>query len=338
MTRPRKPPTMADLARLTGVSPMTVSRAFKRDSSVSEAARRQILNLAEDLGYVFDATASTLRSQKTNFVAVTIPSLNNANFADTVRGLADGIKDSGLQILLGSTNYDINEEERLIEQLLRRRPEAIVVTGGHHTARARRLLENAGIPVIETWDLPVAPIGHVVGFSNAEAVRGMVDHFVTVGYRRIAFIGGDAAGDSRGADRRTGFIAAMQANGLDATRLTAAGVPPISMREGADAMAQLLHDFPDTEAVLCVSDLSAFGALSECQRRGVVVPGQIAIGGFGDYEIGAVCVPSLTTVNPYPREIGARTADLIMTVLSGQNAEPVTIRIVPDLLVRFSSR
>ena len=118
MTRPRKPPTMADLARLTGVSPMTVSRAFKRDSSVSEATRRQILNLAEDLGYVFDATASTLRSQKTNFVAVTIPSLNNANFADTVRGLADGIKDSGLQILLGSTNYDINEEERLIEQLL----------------------------------------------------------------------------------------------------------------------------------------------------------------------------------------------------------------------------
>lgn len=338
MTPPRKPPTMADLARLTGVSPMTVSRAFKRDSSVSESTRQEILKLAEDLGYVFDATASNLRSQKSNFVAVTIPSLNNANFADTVRGLSDGVKDSGLQILLGYTNYDINEEERLIEQLLRRRPEAIVVTGGQHTPRARRLLENAGIPVVETWDLPAAPIGHVVGFSNAAAVRGMVDHFVAAGYSRIAFIGGDAHGDTRGADRRTGFIAAMQAHRLDATRLIAAGTPPISMREGADAMALLLHEFPDTEAVICVSDLSAFGALTECQRRGVAVPDRIAIGGFGDYEIGAICVPSLTTINPYPRDIGARTAGLILSALKGQQLAPVTINMVPVLLLRESSR
>ena len=166
---------MADVARVAGVSPMTVSRAFKADSSVSEATREAILKAADELGYVFDSTASSLRSQRTDFVAVTIPSINNANFADTVRGLSDGLKARGLQILLGTTDYDMAEEERLIEQLLRRRPEAIVVTGGKHTARARRMLENAGIPVIETWDLPETPIGHVVGFSNAEAVKGMVD-------------------------------------------------------------------------------------------------------------------------------------------------------------------
>ena len=106
--------------------------------------------------------------------------------------LSEGLKARGLQILLGTTDYDIFEEERLIEQLLRRRPEAIVVTGGQHTPRARRMLENAGIPVIETWDLPDNPVGHVVGFSNAAAVRSMVDHFVSVGITRIAFIGGDA--------------------------------------------------------------------------------------------------------------------------------------------------
>ncbi len=72
-----------------------------------------------------------------------------------------------MQILLGYTNYDMQEEERLIEQLLRRKPEAIVVTGGKHTARGRKLLENAPIPVIETWDVPAEPIGHFVGFSNA---------------------------------------------------------------------------------------------------------------------------------------------------------------------------
>lgn len=337
MNTPRKAPTMADVARLAGVSPMTVSRAFKRDASVSETTRSAILEAADTLGYVFDSTASNLRSQRTDFVAVTIPSINNANFADTVRGLSEGLKARGLQILLGYTDYDIQEEERLIEQLLRRRPEAIVVTGGRHTPRARRLLENAGIPVIETWDLPEKPVGHVVGFSNASAVRTMVDHFVSVGITRIAFIGGDADRDTRGADRRAGFIAAMRAHGLDADRLIAAGTPPISMREGAEAMGRLLEELPDTQAVICVSDLSAFGALTECQRRGIDVPGQIAVAGFGDYEIAGICVPSLTTINPLPREIGMRAAELILDVLDGKQTEPAIIAMAPQLMRRDSS-
>jgi LacI family transcriptional regulator, gluconate utilization system Gnt-I transcriptional repressor len=337
MSTARKSPTMADVARLAGVSPMTVSRAFKTDSSVSDATRDAILKAADDLGYVFDSTASSLRSQRTDFIAVTIPSINNANFAETVRGLSEGLKPRGLQILLGYTDYDMAEEERLIEQFLRRRPEAIVVTGGRHTPRARRMLENAGIPVIETWDLPDDPVGHVIGFSNAGAVRGMVDHFVAQGLSRIAFIGGDTTRDTRGADRRVGFIAAMQAHGLDATRLIAAGAPPISMREGAEAMGRLLETLPDTQAVICVSDLSAFGALTECQRRGIAVPGRLWIAGFGDYEIAGIAVPALTTINPFPREIGARTAELILDVLDGRRDTLARITISPELLIRQST-
>jgi LacI family transcriptional regulator, gluconate utilization system Gnt-I transcriptional repressor len=338
MTPPRKAPTMADVASLAGVSPMTVSRAFKTDSSVSETTRAAILAAADSLGYVFDSTASTLRSQKTGFVAVTIPSINNANFADTLRGLTDGLKAQGLQILLGYTDYDMAEEETLIAQFLRRRPEAIVVTGGKHTPRARRLLENAGIPVVETWDLPETAIGHVVGFSNAQAVAGMVDHLVGRGITRIAFIGGDASRDTRGADRRRGFVAAMQAHGLDATRLIAAGPPPISMREGADAMGRLLDTLPDTQAVICVSDLSAFGALTACQRRGVGVPDQMSIAGFGNYEIADVAVPTLTTINPFPHDIGLRAAALITDVLANPDTVRQTIRITPELLIRGSTR
>jgi len=337
MPRSRKAPTMVDIARAAGVSPMTVSRAFKSDGAVTDATRKAILAAAEDLGYVFDSVASNLRSQRTGFVAVTIPSINNANFADTVDALSEGLSQRQLQILLGYTNYDIIEEERLIDQLLRRRPEALVVTGGNHTARARRLLSNAGIPVVEIWDLPEDPIGHVVGFSNAGAVRAMVAHFVARGKTRIAFIGGDAERDKRGSDRRAGFIAAMQSHGLDSTRLIAAGPPPISMREGANSMRQLINSLPDTEAVICVSDLSAFGALSECQRQGIPVPGRFSVAGFGDYEIGAVSVPSLTTINPFPREIGTRAAALIRDVLDSREQGHIVVPITPELLLRESS-
>jgi LacI family gluconate utilization system Gnt-I transcriptional repressor len=109
------------------------------------------------------------------------------------------------------------------------------------------------------------------------------------------------------------------------------------MREGANAMARLLSEFPDTEAVICVSDLSAFGALTECQRRGVAVPDRMAIGGFGDYEIGGISVPALTTINAHARQIGARTGSLILDLLDHKDNIPdVTIR--PQLIVRETSR
>lgn len=339
MVTMQKPPTMKDVAKATGVSVMTVSRAFKQDASVSADTRNRIRQVAEEMGYVFDSMAANLRSQRSGFIAVTVPTIDNANFADTVGALSARLETAGLQVLLGYTNYDINKEEQLVEQLLRRRPEAIVVTGGTHTDRTRRLLLNAGIPVVETWDLPQTPIGHVVGFSNQAATESIVDHMVGQGFVRIAFIGGDAENDTRGADRRRGFIAAMQRHGLDPARLIGGGLPPISMQKGAAAMCNLLDAMPDTEAVICVSDLSAFGALTECMRRGIAVPAQMAIAGFGAYEISGVSVPTITTTNPFPRDIGLLTAELIISMLSNgaENQTRKIIAIEPEVMPRQST-
>ncbi|MDP2119543.1 MAG: LacI family DNA-binding transcriptional regulator [Hoeflea sp.] len=330
---------MADVAREAGVSPMTVSRAFKSDAYVNDETRKAILLAADRLGYVMDSMASGLSSRKTGFVAATIPSINNANFADTVRGLTEGLQARGLQVLLGYTNYNQEEEERLVRQLLTRRPEAIVVTGGTHSGKCRTMLANAGIPVIETWDLPTEPIDSVVGFSNADASAMIVGHLVATGRTKIAFLGGDASRDTRGFDRRRGFVREMEARGLDATRLIEAGPPPISMREGADALARLMSRWPDTEAVMCVSDLAAFGALTECQRRGFDVPGAIAIAGFGAYEISDICVPPITSIDPHCFQIGLLTARRIIELLSGEAPGQTESRTLlePILLVRAST-
>ena len=190
--------TMRDVAKAAGVAPITVSRAFKSNTSINTETRARIMKAAETLDYVFDSAASNLRSRKSGFIAAIIPSLNNANFADTVHAMSRILEKHDLQILLGYTNYSVDEEERLIEQLLRRSPEAIVLTGGHHTDRARKLLKNATFPVIETWALPEDPVEHVVGFSNTAAMQDLVDHLVEKNFTKIAFLGGDAAGDLRG--------------------------------------------------------------------------------------------------------------------------------------------
>jgi LacI family transcriptional regulator, gluconate utilization system Gnt-I transcriptional repressor len=325
-------PTMSDVARRAGVSTMTVSRALKDGASIAKQTRDHIMRAVEELGYVLDQSAGSLSSKRTGFVAVLIPSINNSNFADTARGLTDALEGSGLQLLLGYTEYSVEKEESLIESMLRRRPEAIVVTGGRHTERGRKLLENSGIPVIETWDLPKKPVHHVVGFSNAEASAALVRHLHGRGYTRIAFIGGTTNRDTRGADRRAGYEAAMHALGLKDTRVMSFGTPPISMKQGGEAIARLVEQWPEVEAAICVSDLSAFGALMECHRRNWTVPDRIAIAGFGDFEVSGTCYPALTTVGVHCYDIGNKAGELLLRAIEGErnNARVAAETIITD--------
>lgn len=313
--RPRHPPTMADVASRAGVSAMTVSRALRKDSAISAKTRQRIMAAVDELGYVLDQTAGSFPSKRSGFVAALVPSLNNSNFADSARGITEAIDGSGLQLLLGYTNYSLEKEEGLIESMLMRRPEGVIMTGGRHTERARRRLVQAGIPIVETWDLPSHPIEHIVGFSNADAMAALVHHMHDRGCRRIGFIGGAGSRDSRGADRRTGYAQAMEALGLGRGRVISFGQPPISMEQGGDALVRLLNRWPDTDAAVCVSDLSAFGALMECTRRGWAVPGRIALGGFGDFEVARASCPRLTTVAVDAYGIGRNAGELLLRAI-----------------------
>lgn len=327
--------TMADVAARLGVSKMTVSRALSREGSsrrsTSEALRQRILQTCQEMGYVLDQTARTFSSKRSGFVAALVPALNNSNFSDTAHGLTAALEGSGLQVLLGYTDYDSATEERLLRAMLSRRPEGVVVTGGTHTPAARKLLKAAGIPVVETWDLPAQPLEHCVGFSNAEAVAQLVHRMHAQGYRRIGFLGGVPASDARGADRRRGFEAAMRELGLDPTRQISIGEAPVSMDHGAQGVVQLLARWPDTQALVCVSDHPAFGAMAECQRRGIEVPGQLAIAGFGGFEVGASCHPRLSTVAVDCTGIGRAAGELLLRAVAaareGRRLAPETILI-----------
>lgn len=317
-TAPATPPTMADVAEYAGVSTMTVSRALKTDGRVSKQTREKILEAVSKLGYVLDQSAGSLSSRRTGFVAALVPSINNSNFSDTARGITDALENSGLELLLGYTDYSSEKEEKLIESMMRRRPEGIILTGGSHTDLARRMLKNSGIPVVETWEIPSDPLGDVVGFSNSEVMSALVRALAAKGYRKFGYIGGTTARDTRGSLRREGFVKAISELGLEPGRMISFGVPPISIEQGAQAVVSMLERWPDTEVVLCVSDLSAFGALMECQRRGLNVPGDIAIAGFGDYEIAAFCHPRLTTVNVDCYGIGQQAARKLLAAIRGE--------------------
>lgn len=331
---------MSDVARLAGVSKMTVSRVLAGHSVAAET-RARVCQAIDQLGYVADAAAGALSSGRSEFVAVLVPSLSSSNFSDTVRGLTDALEPHGLQLLLGDTDYDLEREERLVRSMLRHQPRCVALTGAQHTDATRKVLARSAIPVVEMWDLPTHPIDTAVGFSNVRAARAMVRHLAERGYRRIGFLGGASELDRRGLDRLKGYQAEIKALRLGEPRVVRLGDSPITMSHGGPAMAALLAQWPDTDAVMCVSDMSAFGAIMECHRRGLSVPTDIAVAGFGNFEVATCCHPAITTVSVDAYGIGLRTGEALLAALHARDGgEPVdshSIRIDYTIVARESA-
>ena len=329
------PPTMDDVARAASVSKMTVSRAL-RGQHVAAETRARILAEIDRLGYVPHAAAGALASQHSGFVAAIVPSIDNANFADMVHGLETALREAGLDLLLGTTGYRTDREEALLRTMLRHRPEGIVLTGGVHGARVRALLAQSAVPVVETWDLPRAPIGSVVGVANRKAGALMTRHLAEIGRRRIAFLGGASPRDPRGEDRRAGYEYALAELGLGSPRVLRHGLPPLSMHHGTEGLAKLIERFPDVDGIVCASDPIAFGAISECRRRGIAVPDRIAIGGFGDFEVARCAEPGITTVAVEAERVGLDAGAVLRAAIDARRRglSPVASRQDVPLTLR----
>ena len=195
------------------------------------------------------------------------------------------------------------------------RPDGLVLTSTLHTKPAQRLLRSARIPIVELWELPDRPIDSAVGFSNRAAGKAMAEFLADTGRRRIGFIGRLEPSDTRGQLRREGYKDCLARRSLHAPRIvTPAGLGTDDPRAGAVGLAQMLTQWPDTSAVFCASDSVALGALSEARRRGLSVPGDIAIAGFGDFEMASEHGLALTTVRVPGFAIGAEAARLVSQV------------------------
>jgi len=330
---------MRDVARAAGVSRMTVSRALKKDSPVSNETRERILKVVRDMNYVPDQMAGSLTTKRSGFVAVLVPSLNNLHFAETVQALTEELEEIGQQILLGHTDYSKEREEQLVETMLRRRPEAVVLSYDGHSDRTIALLSDAHIPVIELWERPEDPVQHTIGFSNRDAAAEMTRALIDRGYRNIAFLGEADDAWTRGAARRAGWRDAMVQAGLSAHRLMEIGKPPLSIEDGARATPDLLAAFPDTDCIFCVSDAPAYGALSALKAAGQQVPEDMGIAGFGNFEVARFSMPAITTVKVDPRSIGSATGRLLAELLGeGGGDRPRHQPVAVELEFRGSTR
>jgi LacI family gluconate utilization system Gnt-I transcriptional repressor len=334
--RGRRAPRLVEVARVAQLSPITVSRALREPERVSPEARARVAAAIAETGYVPDLVASSLTSRRTRLVGLVVPTITASIYADTVAGLGAELRGRGFEALIGDSGYTLAGEQKLVTAFLGRRADGIVLSNVTHTAQTRRMLERAHIPVVETGNLTPDPIDMVVGFSNVQAARAMMEHLVARGHRTIGFIGAPTADNPQAGDRRRAYDQAVAEHRL-AQDPSLAVECPSDFDAGAAALVTLLTRHPRMTAVFAASEVRAMGALLECQRRGWPVPQRMAVAGFNDAGMAAHLVPALTTVR-VPREaIGRRAALMILDRLEGRSVAQSVVDVGFDLMVRGST-
>jgi len=329
-------PTLHDVAGVAGVTRITVSRFLREPEVVAEPTATRIREAIAQTGYVPNRQAGQLASARSQIVAALIPNVGHSIFAETIQGLSEGLRGSGLELLLASTGYSMEREEAQLRALLGWAPAALIVTGRHHTAAASRLLRDAqaaGTPVVEIWDHHAAAGGFAqIGFDHDAVGRAMALHLLERGHRSLVYVDSGVAEDFRAHERGEGFAAeARAARARVKTVRAATGNPFDAGRRAFETLGTAR-----CSAIAFANDQLACGALMAAHARGVRVPQDLALLGFGDFPIGAHLQPALSTVRPPRDEIGrAAAAAVLEAVASGA---PVQARALPwELIAREST-
>jgi LacI family gluconate utilization system Gnt-I transcriptional repressor len=325
--RPSGRATLADVARAAGVSSQTVSRVLNAPALVLPQTLQQVRSAIAKVGYAPPAPPGQAAvQQRSKLVAVLVPTIGGAVFAETVEALNQTLGRNGYQMMLGESGYEDADEEALIENIVRRRPDGIVLTRVVTAPGARQRLRDSRIAVVESWDTTEDPIDMLIGFSHAEVGRAVARYFEAQGRRQPGLIIGD---DPRATRRGEAFRNAVERLHLlrpDFPRVPQVVVPaPASLAAGRHGLGQLLQECPTLDAVFCSTDMVALGVLIECGKRGIRVPQELAVIGFADLAFAPHTEPALTTVRIDGTAIGQRAARMVMDRSEGLAiVEPVT--------------
>ena len=325
--------TLNDVSKLAGVSAITVSRALNTPAMVSPETRERVKDAVARTGYVPNLMAGGLASNRSRLVAALVPTIAGPVFLETIQALTESLADAGCQLMLGQSGYTGAREDALIDAIVGRRPDGIVLTGILHSAHGRQRLLASGIPVVETWDLTPTPIDMLVGFSHEKAGAAVADFLHGLGYRRPALVTAD---DHRATLRRDGFVQRLRALGVDEVPVVMAP-PPTTLAGGREGLVQLRAAHPGLDVVFCSSDALAHGVITEAQASGLVVPRDIAVMGFGDLAFAAHTHPALSTVHIDGTAIGRQAARFILERVAGADTGPKVRDIGFSLVNRAST-
>lgn len=328
MSEPRKrrstgSVTLADVAKQAGVGTMTVSRALRTPELVSDKLREKIQLVVDELGYIPNKAAGALASAQSYSIALIVPSLFEKACVFFLPDFQQALNKAGYQLLLGYSDYSITQEEKLLSTYLESRPAGVVLFGHEHSEKTHQLLESSNTVVIEIADQSSRKDYLNIGFNYFDAGKFCTKHLIDKGFKNIGFIG--ARGDH--------FTLQHQLHGWQSAMIESYLAPDhflttpeaASSQLGAEGLAKLLLRDSTLNALVCSHEDIAIGALFECHRRMLKVPGDIAIICLEGSTMGEHAYPSLTCAEFDYQRMGEKAAKKLLRAIKGEPFEASTV-------------
>lgn len=303
------------VAERAGVSVATVSRAFNFPDKVAPATRELVERVAKELGYLPNASARTLRTQRSRVLGVVLPTLLNPTFAECLQGIAEAAAAGGYAIIPVTTGYEVEEEQRSVHQLLAGNVDGmILVVSNPSNSVALQRLHGAAVPYVLAYNRH--PAHPCVSVDSERASAEVVDRLVRLGHRRIAMVSGTLAASDRSQQRYRGYLQGMADAGL--APLPLLEVPFVET--AVEAVRHYLEAAPRPSALFCSNDLLAIRCIRAAHRNGLRVPQDLAVVGFDGIALGEDLTPALSTVTQPNHDIGRHAVELLVKALAAGTA------------------
>ena len=331
----RRQPTLGDVAQHAGVSIGTASRVINNAQYISSKARTKVERAVRELGYVPHGAARSLATQRSGAVVLAISSddpalFANLFFAEVITGVNAVIEDSDFELMLVLAASE-RGRSRLRRVLQSQGAAGVMLLALRESDPLSGVAASKGVPVVHGGRSLGSTHEWYVDADNRGGARQAVEYLIAGGRRRIGTITGRLdvhAGDAR----YQGFREALAVAGLSSERVAHGD---FSEPSGAAAMARLLDEHPDLDAVLVASDAMAAGALTVLRERGKAVPEDVAVVGFNDIVTAQYTQPALTTVRQPIQGLGREMTRMLLALIGG---EPVTPLVLPtELIIRDSA-
>jgi len=326
-------PTLIDVAKQAGVSPMTVSRVVNGSGPVSPEMRARVEQALADTGYVPNTLARNLRTRRTDTVGLVMPDMTNPFFTMLAQGVETAAREAGISLLLANTDQSEDEERRLVPILLQRQIDGLLIIPAGSCADTALLCRDQGVPLVVVDRRPDTPDVDVV---RADAEGGSFELgrlLVGLGHRHMAVLTGPATVPTA-IDRAAGFGRALEEAGLPEPLVRHGAFTIDGGREMAHA---LMAERPRPTALFAANNFIAIGVQHALEELGLRVPEDVALVGLDDLPEAMVTFPFLTVAAQPAVEMGRRSVALLLERLANPDGPAEEVVLPTELVVRRSS-
>ncbi|WP_217596332.1 LacI family DNA-binding transcriptional regulator [Cohnella sp. GbtcB17] len=331
--------TIYHIADRVGMSASTVSRALSGRGYCGKKTKARILAVAKELNYAPDNAAKMLKMGRTNKIIFAVPDICNPFYFDMINGINQVLEDYGYLMILIYTKNSLREELKAIQNLREKVADGMILVSFNFCEDNIGEINKLGVPVVLTNNY-TSPHGRdrfdYVYVDTYEGVKMATAHLIGQGARRIGYLGG-SLNQQTGYQRFSGYRAAMEEAGLEIEEGFVAE-SDYTEKGGYAIARQWLSGAERPEAIVAANDLMAIGIMEACEEAGLRIPADIAVVGMDNLDIASRVYPKLTSVAMQQEEIGRQAAQLLMERLQGERSDQRTVRLMPALVTRESSR